>query len=263
MKSSRWAVFWKNSIIVYILIIQTRAYPTLTLALRLFPQVYLAVNQPLQSLVCRAETALNLCCPGYSSSAKGGHLFPLGQWLTLASSQAPTQPLESPSMGWGESRRKAGRLMDWGNDSSTGEANAAATRKARRRFRALMPVAGRCPVTSWKARSPHRFLGKINAMTMNVPPPFPELSWQSRVGWGVERAFGRFGSAVLAVTALRPVPTPRKQPENPSAVQCSAAAETLLCYQLRPRHKHKHMESELHPSLTPLLRWFLVVSEII
>lgn len=67
-----------------------------------------------------------------------------------------------------------------------------------------------------------------------LPPPFSELLLQSTMACGVECALG---SAVLAVTALRFMPTPGKKPENLSTVQCSAAAETLLCYQHWPRPK--------------------------
>lgn len=132
------------------------------------------------------------------------------------------------------------------------------------------PSAGRCPCTFWKTRSHHRFLRDKMPWSRNAMTCFLLLSSSFCYGawWHVVwNAFGEFGSAVLAATALRLMLTPGKQPENLSAVPCSAAAETLLYYWHWPRHKPKHITIQAAMrkvnSLTPLVWWFLMMNEII
>lgn len=52
-----------------------------------------------------------------------------------------------------------------------------------------------------------------------LPPPFPELLLLSTMACGMEYPFSQFGSAVLVVSALNLLPTPRGRSKSLKAVQ--------------------------------------------
>lgn len=194
-------------------------------------------------------------CPGYSSSAKGGH----SSWSVVVDpgQQPCTHPAPCliPSSVDGE-KIEGRQKGSWAEAlTSTGKANAAPTRKVQRGFHALLPISWQVFVHLLESRISLQVLWKDKCHDL-LPPYFPGLLLQSTMAHGLECAFSQFGWAVLAVTALRLMPIPGKQPENLSAVQCSAAAETLLCYWHWPWHKPKHIIIEA------LVWWFLMMDEI-
>lgn len=128
------------------------------------------------------------------------------------------------------------------------------------------PSAGRCPCTFWKARSHHRFLRKIKCH--DLLPSFPELLLQNTIACDVEClrwVWVRCPGCNCSQAHADPWETAR-EPQCCAVFSSSWNPAVLLTLTQAQTQTHHHTgcyeESELRPSLTPLVWWFLMMNEI-
>ena len=105
-------------------------------------------------------------------------------------------------------------------------------------------------------------------MPPSPPPPLLLASTAEQTSYGMEHPFGQLGSAVLAMSPHKLLPTPSLLAFGVGGVggqfgemalmlweHCPGVAKTLVCYQHLSSYKAEHYEgcygeSEFHPSQT-------------
>lgn len=198
-------------------------YPTWTLVLGLFPRMYLVINQ----LTAEPRCVEFIILPRLAVQQRVVPCFCV--WC------------DWPQHPWDGEKTEGREEGSWTETMTIqqGKQMLLPPAKHEEDFSHCCPTAGGCSGASWKARAPHRFLGKMNTITTSVLGS-SSSSWAVTAAvCGVEYPSGQFGSATLAVSPLNPLPTPRGRSEKAPMLcrEGSAAAKTPVCHLRCSRHK--------------------------